>query len=391
MTDTAGNQATLNVDLTLDSTPPAVPDTNLITFGTLSAGSVAVTGQTASTDPGSNIRLVNMRSGEVVSVPANPDGSFALSIAASAGDRLSLLATDTLGNQTLWNEQTVAGSPAVLAISGVQPADGSLVNNSVADITGTWQGPANTGVIVNGHVATLHGNRFVLTQLPLATGANSIDITVTAPDGSTHTQTISLTGSSALPFELSLDAESGIAPLDVALDVTNNSSNDVQLIEIDLQNDGSIDFTGNSLPPGTSTQFAAIYTTVGLHQGNVRIVDSNSNQYTLPFTMVVDDIIGADAKRRSAYHAMLDRLRAGDIPGAVQAFTPAMQTRYQEIFNRLSANITTLPDRLGVISSNRFGDKYAEITLTRTEPEGERAYTVILVRGVDGVWRIESM
>lgn len=389
-TDPAGNITTLTVNLTLDSTPPTDPDMGLIAFGTPIGGTVDITGAVGAIEPGAQVNVANARSGEVVAVLAAADGSFTLAIAALAGDTLSLVVTDTLGNQTAWGRQVLPGTAPVLAINSTSPSDGAVINDDRVTLTGTFDGPANTGIVVAGRVAAVQGNDFMVNDLPLDPGANSLDITATAPDGSSVTTTLTLTGSTAQPYNVSVSPDTGIAPLEVTLTLENTTGATLTQVQVDLDNDGTFDIDMSNVS-GDSVDIGPLSYLAGIHPGTVHIVDGVGGSVDLPFVVMVDELIGADARIRGVYDGMLDQLSSGNVSAALSAISGTSRAQYQSVFDTLGTNLVSAVTGLGAIENAVIGDGWAELLLVRGSGGAQRAFKINLIQSEDGVWRIESM
>ena len=88
---------------------------------------------------------------------------------------------------------------------------------------------------------------------------------------------------------------------------------------------------------------------------------------------------------------MLDRLGQNDIPGALNSFMGTSRARYEHIFNQLAVDLTTLVATLGNVDYVEAGDDWAQLRVIRDSAGQLQAYYITLVRGEDGVWRIEGM
>ncbi|MBI2877240.1 MAG: hypothetical protein HYY20_10190 [Candidatus Tectomicrobia bacterium] len=97
-TDAAGNRSQLLVRVTLDTTPPAAIDRDQLAIGDITGGQVSLQGKAGSIEAGARVTITNTRTGEVVTVNAETDGSFMVTLPVQGGDRLSLVLTDGAGN-----------------------------------------------------------------------------------------------------------------------------------------------------------------------------------------------------------------------------------------------------------------------------------------------------
>jgi len=389
-TDPAGNVTTLPVNLSLDTTPPPDPDMGQVSFGALSGGSVNVTGAAGAIEAGATVTIANDRSGEVVTLIADTDGSFNASITALDGDSLSLVVADELGNQAAWGREDLPGLAPALAITNTNPADGAVITGDRTTITGTFAGPANTGIVIAGYPASVRDGEFMANNIPLSNGVNTLDITATTPDGNTLTQTLSITGTDAIPFTVTASPDTGIAPLGVTLSIGNTSGAPMALLLVDLDNDGSIDTTFTDLDYNTF-DIGPVFYPAGMHQGTVVIVDDAGTSYSLPFAVVVDELVGADARLRAVYNTMLNNLKSGNVAAAVNAISGTSRDQYQSIFDALSSDLPLAITDLGVIQQAVIGDGWAELLVVRGTGGSQTAFKVNLILSEDGVWRIESM
>jgi|GEM_PF-614797 len=106
-TDLAGNITTVVRSVILDtSAPAAINDLHIQISLPAPDGKVQVTAPMGSAEAGANIQITNTRTGEVVTVVANFDGSFTTQIAAQVGDVFTFVVVDTASNQS---EETKAG------------------------------------------------------------------------------------------------------------------------------------------------------------------------------------------------------------------------------------------------------------------------------------------
>lgn len=387
-TDQAGNVTTQTVHLTLDSTPPADPNMGLINFGPLSGGSVTVTGAPGAAEPSTYLYLTNARTGETVRVTVQPDGSFTASIAAGAGDDLGLVVSDALGNQAPWHSETVAGSPATLAIVSVEPANGTVITGDRVTVFGTWNGPSNTGITVNGQVAEVYGDRFLADGILLEPGANTLTVTATTVDGATVTHTQSLTRSGDNPLTLTAEPLTFSPPFMARVTLTLDVP--MQSVAIDRDGDGGTDWSATNT---TASQQSVdlTYPEAGLHVGVVHAIDEDGTHYDIPFGVVLEDAQGTQARRRSVYQQMLDRLGQSDISGALNVFMGTSRAHYEQIFNQLTSDLPSLVPGFVAIDQVELGRDWAQLRMLRDVSGQKQAYYITLVRGDDGVWRIEGM
>ncbi|MGH8041755.1 MAG: hypothetical protein ACREPN_06910, partial [Rudaea sp.] len=86
-----------------------------------------------------------------------------------------------------------------LAVTITYPANSATVNGPTTEIAGTFTGPTDTGITVNGVVAYTDGGNFLASAVPLQAGANTINVTATTITGNTASTSIGLTQGSGSP------------------------------------------------------------------------------------------------------------------------------------------------------------------------------------------------
>ncbi len=370
----------LTASITVDTTPPAFvgltpPD------GTRVEAHEAVIEGTVD-DPRATVVLMDA-GGNVLSVGSTP---FAFRVTLTAGaNTFRLTARDAAGNEASVTLNLVQGRSEIDITSH---PDGTTVEDDGMVLSGTFEGPPNTGITVNGTVAQTFGNQF-FAAVPLVSGGNTLTIVMTRPDGTrvTRTLTVNSTSSGTRPIEVRAQPASGIAPLKVTFTVVNNAGRDLKNLEIDFDGNGTVDIT--TADPEKPIEHS--YTTTGVFLAKSVVRDDAGNTYRATHAIVVKGFDSMEQMLRGVYTGMLDRLRVGDIPGALTFIAGSTQPKYEAVFKALEPNLATVVDKLGTIERISIGEEFAELTIVREKNGERRAYFIYLLRSEDGVWRIESM
>jgi len=117
--------------------------------------------------------------------------AFSFSVPLTIGQNtINLKAVDPAGNiaiKTLKITRTVADTVEVTVNPVVN------VNGNRALIEGTYKGPQNTGIVVNGVVADVYEGRFFANNVPLNTGSNTLEVIASTLAGQPSTKTITIT------------------------------------------------------------------------------------------------------------------------------------------------------------------------------------------------------
>lgn len=384
MTDLASNVATSTLTVILDTTSELSPE--LLTYAEDTAGNITVTGSDGSTSAGSEITLVNDRTGETVSVYADASGAFALVIGGAEGDHISVLTRDDLGNSSDWSSYTVqtAAPTPVLNVHVDSPLDGATIQSPYTSVSGLVEGPTGVGVVVNGHLAIIKDGRYYANDVYLETGSNDIVVTAVQPDGTYLQQTITVTRPAGEDFAVDLSPVEGAAPLDIELSVDGLN---IQAIYVDYKSDG---ITDDSVS-GTTFQASHRYSSEGIYTIDITVIDNSGMNYRYQPYVVVTTLEAMSAQRRQPYLSMLDRLGASDVDGALPYLTGGIRSRFQTLFEALGANLPTAITTLGVIQGGMLGDDFTEFYVARDNGTEKRVYPIYLIRSEDGVWRIGAM
>ena len=57
----------------------------------------------------------------------------------------------------------------------------------------------------------------------------------------------------------------------------------------------------------------------------------------------------------------------------------------------MGTDLPAIVDQLGEVKNVTLGDEVAHLYLLRTTPTGNQGYFIYLIRGEDGIWRIDAM
>jgi hypothetical protein len=110
----------------------------------------------------------------------------------------------------------------LLAIAITSPTDGANISRPDMTVKGTIMNSAGneTGVTVNGIVATVTGSEFIANHVPLQEGANTITVNAIDTAGGTATSSITVTAATSGRYiTLTPTMLSGTSPLEVLLKI----------------------------------------------------------------------------------------------------------------------------------------------------------------------------
>jgi uncharacterized repeat protein (TIGR01451 family) len=287
---------------------------------------------------------------------------------------------------------TVGTAPSV-AVTSI--TDGATINDDhIGTLSGTVQAPPNSGVIVNGAVATVDNiGGFFLNNVGLQPGSNTLSVVVTTPDNQTSTQSLTVNSSGVSPFELDVSQSAGLGPLSVEFFLTDRTNVAVSEVDISCNLDGSATFTTTTVDTsGVSSDLGGCtYGNPGYNIVSVRVLDTSGQiLYTASQTIFLVSPADRDFMLQSVYLGMLGRLQASDIPDALNALTSGVYAKYSAVFNSLS-NLPSVVSQLGTIQQANIGDGLAEYLIQQTTASGSTGFLMYLIPGEDGIWRIDAM
>lgn len=367
----------------IDDTPPLPADSDLITVTEIGNGSVTVSGAVDSVEPGSIVTLINFETGENVDVLAASDGSFNAVLAAVQGQVIGITVTDLAGNQSA---RISKGVGVVLTLQITEPSSAATVTDDRVNVWGTYIGPPDTAITVNGVTACLFDGSFMAADVPLNVGENVLNAIASIRDELTAETSVGLSSTGSAPIRTRLSPTCGMAPHKISVSIESSSLN-LQTVDIDFDGDGNYEI--NNGDPSVAHSFT--YLLPGDFNAAVSVHDDQANLHSSRHPVRVQAVSALDSLLRSSYNEMRERLRVSSIEGALNAIAPSSRTRYRKVFDELAPSLDTIVDQLGALDKGVFGAEFAEYLLIRTPGVGGQAYLIYFIRGEDGVWRIAEM
>lgn len=292
-------------------------------------------------------------------------------------------------------QHDIAGD-GTLSVNILSPVNGASISDTSVDVTGTFDGPVNTGISVNGVVASTVNGNFVAT-IQLSPGSNVITAVATTLSGSSASSAVSITqgGISPSPVTFTIDSSTevvGFSPRPVTFDISigalpNGAS--IQSVALDANGDGVFDYTAATLG---QLPTALLYEQPGTYVATLRIIDSNNNTYLATRLVLVKDRAEQRNMLCDIYAYLKDRLANQDATGASLAYQPAVQQSYLSTFISLGTGMTNASTMLGNIASGILAQGSAELIIVRDNSDQTRnGYPLRMTQGTDGVWRISEM
>lgn len=278
-------------------------------------------------------------------------------------------------------------SPITLTITS--PLDGDTISRPDIMVEGTLTNAIGneTGVTVNGIVASVYGDHFVANHVSLQEGESTIIAAATDTNGNTATASITVYPDTTSDYiRITADPESGISPLKTTLRV-----------------EGSFSFTNSSLTdtgPGevlvlenpTPEEYRVRMTTEGIYYVTAG-VDYQDKTYTDTTAIVVLNQAELDALLGAKWAGMTAALIGGDMEGALSSHHGVQRDKYEAIYKFLANDLPALAWQMqGIEFIYATGDK-AKYRIRRDHDIDEQkviiTYYIYFSKDENGLWKIE--
>ena len=276
-------------------------------------------------------------------------------------------------------------SPITITITS--PLDSDTVNRADTMVKGTITNSTGneTGVTVNGIVATVYNGEFFVNHVSLQDGQNTVTANATDTAGNSATLAILVDAYSSVPHvTLRANIESGIAPLTTYFSVSTSIPNSVTNYAIDYEGDVVADYSGAAFD-----DISTIYTTEGVYYPTITVTDDQSNIYTDTIVIIVLNQASLKILLETKWNAVKTALMAGDNATALNYFVDGNRDRYNNVFNNLgTVELNVILSSFEAFELLSQSENMAECGLIRTESTGTFAYPVIFVKDEAGVWKL---
>ena len=375
----------VNIAVTANN-PPSVSLTNPASGASYFAPATITLSAAASDSDGSIARVDFYQGTTAIGSATSAPYTFTWSNVAQGSYSLSARAIDNQGGAGASGSVAVTVSNPVFAI--LSPPNYATIDGDVVNVTGTVQAPANSGVTVNGVIAAIDGTgRFYANGVPLAVGTNSIQATLTTIDGATANAAITVSSAGRGPVRITASPTQGLDPLSVTFDVAPRADVVIQRVEFDVDGNGSIDQTLTS-EPWTAT---FTYAGVGTLNASVRVTDTSGNGYSQQVPIVLTSQAVLDQTLRAVWSSLKTALAAGDKNAAMSRMAGPAQEKFGPVFDALANGMPQIVASLSEPQSSSMAGDHAEYAVNRMIDGVNRVFLVYFTRGLDGVWRLDSM
>lgn len=338
---------------------------------------------------------ITVRGGsEEVHVLADTEGNFLLDVPLTPdqADELRVYATGAKGEgltsapalATILQQTTPPPPSVSIALSITEPSSGDTITSDAVLVRGLVDaGGLEVGVTVNDFPGAVIGNTFAA-LVPVTPGTTTLIAFATTASGASATQSIDIAvGAPPTPgIILVANPAGGVAPLTVGFSILGGPA--PTTVELDLDGDGTIDFTGPTLEQQTFN-----YAKPDLYSPKVKMIDADGNALTASTVVQVYDQVALDAQLQAKWTGMKDALRVGDVAHAVSFLHSDTRAAYQAQLSRFSPGTLANIDRwMTTIQLVEVGPGGAQYEVLRDRNGQMLSFAVWFQLDQDGIWRL---
>lgn len=281
-------------------------------------------------------------------------------------------------------------SPLSIAID--YPTAGTAIAGTQTAVTGTFAGPLNTGIVVNGSRAYISGNRFLAQISDVQAGGTTVTAVATTVLGATASASIPLTAGAPSPVMLSIDRAGGFFPLRVRYRFSIGSlpGGAIAYVGIDHTGDGIDDVVN----PTNQNDLSYLMATPGLLRSRLTVRDVSNATYTSDAYAAASDPTLRGGMLCDVFGYMKQKLVLSppDIATAAKMLQPSIRARFESAFTDEAAALPAYVTNLGSIVSGSVGQDYASYLVLRRNPDGSLSgFSLEMTQDDSGIWRISEM
>lgn len=266
------------------------------------------------------------------------------------------------------------------------PLDGSIVRGPQVLVQGTIPDAfgADVAVTVNGTRAlTASGHFAALVRVdPLVTALTAVAKDANGVTLDDDTIAVIVQGSADPAIHLGASPATGIAPL--AVELTLMSTVAVGQITVDQDGDGDTDFQGTTLEGLRFT-----YTQPGVYLATATVTGTGGTERASAIIQVYDRA-ELEALLQAKWLAMKNRLRTGNVVGAVQFIATSARDRYRTAFEAIAADLPEIDSILTPLTFVGVWGSEATFQMQRTDGGVVKNFEVRFGVDDDGVWRLAA-
>jgi hypothetical protein len=369
------------VDITV-VTPNSLPSVAITSpaSGAVFTAPATIQVKAAASDSDGTIDHVDfLRNGVVAGTLTSAPYNFTLTGVPAGAHALSARAVDNRGGTTTSASVNVTVNALTLAIAS--PANGAAVDGNTVLVTGSISAPAGSGVAVNGVLAGLSGANYTA-LVPVVAGSNTLTAMVTAPEGQTASQSVTVTATGVAPaIKFKAEPDTGLAPLAVTFTVNNPTAQDASF---------TFDGFGPFALPARGTATLGITYPAGVFTPTVVVTEATGTTFQSLVIEVLDEA-ALDQQLRAIWSGLNDALIAGNKDKAMSYLNLGAQAKYGPVFDSLMPFMPQIVGSYSPLAKGKIGAKIGEYAVRRSYNGVNKIYLIYFVRDMNGIWHIDEM
>ncbi|HEV8502190.1 MAG TPA: Ig-like domain-containing protein [Casimicrobiaceae bacterium] len=293
---------------------------------------------------------------------------------------------DTAGNNAQSPPVEIVVNP--LAVRIITPGEGTQVPSASTFVEGTYAGPANVGITVNGTVAVVDGHgKFFINDLPVSTGALKLTAIATTIGGSRTSSVVNVIGPRE-PLQTNgrvvVSKDEAIGSLAMHVGVADFPDIDHWRI---LDANGVVMAQGNHSDGDLTTlQFTA----PGFYRQTIEITDKSNRVILRSAAALVWSSAEFASARMSVVSQFLDAVRRERKERALATLTSGIAVQFSGVFEALKGHWAEIMASIPEPGVMDLGVESFEAATTRDRGGQRFLYLIEGVRDGDGAWRIDS-
>ena len=287
-------------------------------------------------------------------------------------------------NGVLWVGASSGTVPITLSIDS--PSSGATIYRPDAMVTGTVTNAEGyeSGVTVNGVIADVYGDRFVVNHVPLQEGSNVITATGTNVSGGSSTASVTVDAVTTGNYiRMTADAESGVAPLAATLRVGGTFSIGASTLIA----------TGPTQPDIvalSADQYQVNMPVEGTYYFTVSVTGPDENLYQDTIAIEVSNTAALDNLLKGKWNAMATNLGNKNIPAALTYIYSDTRSIYQQMYTAIIDQLPAMVATQTAFNFISFNNNAAFYELLTLENGVVFSYEVVFIRDANGLWVIQD-
>jgi len=314
----------------------------------------------------------------------DPTGFITVNPAATT--TYTITATGPGGTATAEVTLTVRESvPIQLTITS--PAEGETIIRPDVMVTGTILNPsgAETGVVVNGVIAMVHGTEFVANHVSLVEGESVIEAIATDAGGNGATDSVHVwaefIGDS---WKLTASPASGVAPLETIIRIDGLLY--VSETFLSYSGPGNVEVIEHNVV----TEYLVRIDEPGIYVFNCEAVDPNGMRRNGTIAVEVLDQTQLDIMLRQKWEGMCQALLTNDIDSAVTVFDESTREAYRETFTLLSSRLPDIVREMRDIQFIRVMKNCVEYDIRTVRNDRLYSFYLVFIKDRRGLWKVAA-